>query len=194
MIAKLESQPMSTWPASNAVKAPFAQSRGTTGGWLARFVAILGLTVCAMPMAAPSALAQSNESGAPQSDGAAQGITRRINMGVGKSVIVDLPRDASEIFVADPKVANAIVRSARKLYILATGSGQTSIFAMDPQGKSIATIEINIGRDVGELGRILKTAMPETEVVPRTVNDTIILTGTVNTAACLLYTSDAADE
>ena len=108
--------------------------------------------------------------------------TRRINLGVGKSIIVDLPRDAAEVFVADPKVANAVVRTARKLYLIAAGGGQTSIFAMDAQGKQIAVIEVNIGRDIGELNRILKTAMPNTQVVPRTVNDTIILTGSVDSA------------
>jgi pilus assembly protein CpaC len=109
-------------------------------------------------------------------------LARRINLGVGKSVIIDLPRDASEIFVADPKVANAVVRSARKLYLLAVGGGQTTIFAMDPQGRQIAVLEVSIGRDVGELSRILKTAMPHTEINPRTVNDTIILTGNVDSA------------
>ena len=32
-----------------------------------------------------------------------------------ESLIVDLPRDAKEVFVANPKVANAIVRSTRKI-------------------------------------------------------------------------------
>src|SRR6202521_3700992 len=35
---------------------------------------------------------------------------RHISMGVGKSEIIDLPQDAAEIFVADPAVANAVVR------------------------------------------------------------------------------------
>ena len=36
-------------------------------------------------------------------------------------MIVDLPEDATEIFVGDPKVANAVVRSARRLYISTLG-------------------------------------------------------------------------
>ncbi|MBV9703419.1 MAG: pilus assembly protein N-terminal domain-containing protein, partial [Methylobacteriaceae bacterium] len=52
--------------------------------------------------------------------------TRSLNMGVGKSVIIDLPQDAGEIFVGNPKVANAIVRSPRKLYVLAVDNGQTT--------------------------------------------------------------------
>ena len=125
------------------------------------------------------ALAQKHGAAPVQSD---PSLARRINLGVGKSVIIDLPRDAAEVFVADPKVANAVVRSARKLYLIATGGGQTSVFAMDSEGRQIAALEITTGRDIGELNRILKTAMPNSNVVPRTVNDTIILTGTVDSA------------
>ncbi len=107
-------------------------------------------------------------------------ITRRISMGVGKSVIVDLPQDAAEIFVGNPKVANAVVRSARKLYIIGIENGQTTVFALDSQGRQIAALEISIGRDVGELEEILKAALPTSDIVTRTVNDTIILSGEVD--------------
>jgi pilus assembly protein CpaC len=107
-------------------------------------------------------------------------LTRRISMGVGKSVIVDLPQDAAEIFVGNPKVANAVVRSARKLYIIGIDNGQTTVFALDAQGRQIAALEISIGRDVGELEQILKAALPTSDIVTRTVNDTIILSGEVD--------------
>jgi pilus assembly protein CpaC len=103
-------------------------------------------------------------------------------MGVGRSIIVDLPRDATEIVVANPAVANAVVRSPRKIFVLATGAGQTTIFALDQQGRQIANIELTIGRDVGELEQILRTALPKSAIVPRTINDTIILTGFVDSA------------
>ena len=107
---------------------------------------------------------------------------RRISMGVGKTIIVDLPREASEIVVGNPKVANAIVRSSRKLYIMGEDAGQTTIFALDSAGRQIANLEISIGRDVGELAPLLKLALPKSEIVARTVNDTIILTGSVSSA------------
>jgi pilus assembly protein CpaC len=115
-------------------------------------------------------------------DGNGTGLTRTISMGVGKSVIVDLPEDASEIFVGDPKVANAIVRSARKLYVIGLDNGQTTVFAMDKAGHQIAALQISIGRDIGELQRILKVAMPTSNISTQTVNDTIVLTGEVDSA------------
>ena len=117
---------------------------------------------------------------------------RRITMGVGKSVIIDLPQDAAEIFVADPKVANAVVRSPRKLYVIGMDPGQTSVFALDQQGRQIAALELSIGRDVGELQQILRAAMPAAAITARTVNDTIILTGAVDSIEDAQRASDIA--
>jgi pilus assembly protein CpaC len=108
--------------------------------------------------------------------------TRHLQMGVGKSVIVDLPADASEIFVGDPEVANAIVRSARRLYIDAVANGQTTIFALGKDGRKIAVFEISIGRDVGELTELLRVAIPGNRIQVKTVADSIILLGSVASA------------
>ena len=109
--------------------------------------------------------------------------TQRLTMPVGKSVIVDLPSDASEVFVGRPEVANAVVRSPRRLYVMAIARGPTTIFALDKDGRQITTLEINvIGRDIGELSGILKTVMPDNDIRIQAVDDTIILTGTVASA------------
>lgn len=113
----------------------------------------------------------------------AGGMVQRINMGVGKSIILELPRDAAEIFVGNPKVANAVVRSARKLYLIGQANGQTTVFAIDSVGQRIATIEVNIGRDILELQQILRAAIADANITARTVEDTIILTGEVSSAS-----------
>ena len=109
--------------------------------------------------------------------------TRSIQMGVGKSVVLDLPRDAAEIVVGNPAIANAIVRTPRKIYLMGAAQGQTTVFAVDAQGRQFAKYELSVGRDVGELGPLLKAAIPRSEIVTRTVNDTIILTGRVASPA-----------
>lgn len=119
-------------------------------------------------------------------------LSRRLQMGAGKTVIVDLPRDAAEIVVGNPKIANAVVRSARKLYVMGSESGQTTIIALDREGRQIANLEISIGRDVGELGPLLKAALPRSEIVARTVNDTIILTGSVSSPGEAIRAVDIA--
>ena len=86
-------------------------------------------------------------------------------------MIVDLPEEASEIFVGEPSVANAVVRSARRLYIDAIANGQTTIFALDKNGRQIAIIEVSVGRDVAELTELLRAAMPGNDIQVKTVAD-----------------------
>jgi pilus assembly protein CpaC len=119
---------------------------------------------------------------------------RHISMGVGKSEIIDLPQDAAEIFVADPAVANAVVRSPRKLYVIGVAAGQTSVFALDQQGRKIAALELSIGRgDPGDLQQILRAAMPAAAITARTINDTIILTGAVDSIEDAQRATDIAN-
>jgi pilus assembly protein CpaC len=120
--------------------------------------------------------------GATSDQGGPGPIARRLQMGVGKSAIIDLPEDAGEVFVGDPNVANAVVRSARRLYVAAIGNGQTTIFAMDRQGHQIAVLEVSIGRDVGELKQILDAAIPGNEIAVKTIADSVILVGSVGSA------------
>ena len=123
---------------------------------------------------------QTKHPGSGAAIAAEQGLlSRRISMGVGKSAVIDLPGDASEVVVANPKIADAIVRTARQLYIVGVDTGQTTISAVGLDGRQIASLEISIGRDIGELSQLLRVALPKANIAPRTVNGTIILTGTV---------------
>jgi hypothetical protein len=60
-----------------------------------------------------------------------------LQLGVGQSVIRDLPEEAGEIYVGDPTVANAIVRTAKRIYISGVANGHTSIFALAKDGRRI---------------------------------------------------------
>ena len=107
---------------------------------------------------------------------------KNLQLGVGKSVIVDLPEDASEIYVGDPRIASAIVRSARRIYVSGIANGQTTIFALGREGRKIAIVEVSVGRDVGELKSLLNAAIPDNDIRVRTVANSIILTGSVASA------------
>ena len=108
---------------------------------------------------------------------------RRMDLSIGKSVIVDLPRDAKEVFVANPKVANAVVRSTRKIFVIGMENGATSIFVLDAEGRQIATLEITVGRDLNVLRQTLRSSLPGAQVEVRSAGDSILLTGAVASAS-----------
>lgn len=114
------------------------------------------------------------------------GFARRIGLSTGKSILVDLPQDAAEVFVADPKVANAIVRTPRKIYIIGTGEGTTSVFVMDKSGAQIASLDIAVSKELARqlsvLRDVLKKAMPSAQIEVSSVGDNFVLSGTVDSA------------
>lgn len=120
-------------------------------------------------------------------------VTRKIDLSIGKSFIVELPRDAKEVFVANPKVANAVVRSTRKLYIIGVADGSTSVFVMDAEGQQIAALEISIGRDLAGLQQTLKNAFPRSNIVVQPAGDSILLTGGVDTPSDATRAVDIAN-
>jgi pilus assembly protein CpaC len=93
-----------------------------------------------------------------------------------------LPEEAGEIYVGDPNVANAIVRTARRIYISGVANGHTSIFALAKDGRRIAFFQVSVGRAVGDLSALLNVAIPGNDIRVRTVENTIILTGSVASA------------
>lgn len=110
-------------------------------------------------------------------------MTRRVDLSIGKSVIIDLPRDAKEVFVANPEIANAVVRSTRKIFLIGRENGATSVFVFDADGNQIASLEINVGRDLGSLRDTLRRSFPGSGMDVKPAGDSIILTGSVNSAA-----------
>lgn len=115
-----------------------------------------------------------------------QVMARRIDLSVGKSIIIDLPRDAGEVFVAEPKVANAVVRTSRKIFIIGTGAGTTSVFVMDKTGAQIAALDIGVAkelaRELNVLREVLKKAHPNADIKVSSVGDSFVLSGTVDSA------------
>jgi pilus assembly protein CpaC len=113
-------------------------------------------------------------------------LARRIDLSVGKSIVIDLPADAGEVFVAEPKVANAVVRTARKIFIIGTGAGTTSIFVMDKKGAQIAALDIGVAkelaRELSVLREVIKKALPKADITVASVGDNFVLSGTVDSA------------
>lgn len=104
--------------------------------------------------------------------------TRFLSLGVGKSVIIDLPRDVKDVLVADPKIANAVVRSAQRAYIIGAAVGQTNVVFFDADGQQVAGYDIAVKRDLNGVRSALRQTLPGIQI--EGVGDGVILTGSVS--------------
>jgi pilus assembly protein CpaC len=143
--------------------------------WKAAVVA-LGCGLAALPVQS-TAVAESNVVKLNQGQGAG----KRIDLGLNKSLVVDLPADAYDILVANPTVADAVTRTARRIYLFGKQVGQTNIFVFGPNGEQLASFDLVIERDVAGLEGSLKKYIPDSDIKVELMNDNVILTGTVQT-------------
>jgi len=114
---------------------------------------------------------------------ASDAVSRFIPLGIGKSVAIDLPADIKDVLVADPTIANAVVRTARRVYLIGVKVGQTNIFFFDAAGKQIAGFDIAVTRDLNGVRAALKRMFPDSDINIEGVGDGVMLSGTVASPA-----------
>jgi pilus assembly protein CpaC len=115
---------------------------------------------------------------------------RFVSLGIGKSMVIDLPREIKDVLVADPKIANAVVRSTQRAYIIGAAVGQTNIVFFDSTGAQIAAYDIAVKRDLNGVRAALKQSLPNSDVQVEGVGDGVVLSGT---AASPIEAQQAAD-
>lgn len=109
------------------------------------------------------------------------GAHERVKLGLNKSLVVDLPSDAYDILVANPAVADAITRTARRIYLFGKQVGETNIFVFGANGQQIASLDIAVERDVAGLEDYIQRYIPNSDIDVELINDNVVLTGTVQT-------------
>ena len=139
------------------------------------FTAVAALML--MPILAPAIAADTDKNADVAVTGALPVKTRFLSLGVGKSVVVDLPREAKDVLVADPKIANAVIRSAQRAYIIGAAVGQTNVVFFDAEGQQVGSYDIAIKRDLNGMRSALKQMLPGVNI--EGVGDSVVLTGTV---------------
>ncbi len=120
------------------------------------------------------------------------GTKRFVKIGLGKSLIVRLPRPASDVLVADPETVDAVTRTTRTTYLIGKKVGQTNTFFFDRSGREILNLEIQVERDIAVLRRMLRKLIPGNEIKIESINDNVVLSGTVRNLSESKRASDLA--
>src|SRR5687767_1824424 len=114
---------------------------------------------------------------------ASEGTSRFVPLGIGKSIAMDLPADIKDVLVADPKIANAVIRTSRRVYIIGVAIGQTNIFFFDGEGRQIAGFDIAVTRDLNGLRGALRQGFPNSDIRVEGIGDGVMLSGVAANAA-----------
>jgi pilus assembly protein CpaC len=106
------------------------------------------------------------------SDGA-----QRILIGKNTSAAIDLKTDCDRAEIADPGVADIMVVSPRRIVVSGKAFGTTQMILR--VGKQQRVFNVAVEHDLNLLTNVIHTTAPTANVQPRSVNGTIILSGTV---------------
>ncbi|MBR0647911.1 type II and III secretion system protein family protein [Plastoroseomonas hellenica] len=107
------------------------------------------IAMVAMLISAEAALAQGS-TGAAVSGGAT-------NVGVGEGTILRMPRDITQVFIADQAVADVQIVSPRVVYVYGRRIGQTSLHAVDGSSGVVAQFQVRVERSAAAARNALPT-------------------------------------
>ena len=106
---------------------------------------------------------------------------RSIQLGVNKSVVIELPHDIKEVLVGDEKIATAVVRSHRRVFIIGVKVGQTNVYFYDADGRQIGALDIAVTHNLNGLRATLKRVLPNANIHIEAVGDDgVMLSGSAS--------------
>lgn len=108
---------------------------------------------------------------------------RVLDLPLGKSAIIELPTDVRDMLVTNPLVADAVLRSPRRIYVLGLTAGATDAVFFDEAGRRILQLNIRVGQDTSLLSSTLNTVIQGGTIKVVPLKDSVILSGMVMNAA-----------
>ncbi|UYN99339.1 MAG: type II and III secretion system protein family protein [Devosia sp.] len=118
----------------------------------------------------------------------AYGATRALDIELNKSMLVDLPAGVAEVIVSQPNVAAAIMRTRTRAILQGITGGNTNVFFLDDNGRTIQVLDLNVIEEPSQVGNALEAALarviPGSRIRVESVTlgggtNRVVLTGTV---------------
>ena len=121
--------------------------------------------------------------GAPRDARAAADIIKtspqHIALEVREGSLVRLDRPASNVFIADPDVADVEIKSPTLIYVFGKSPGETSLYALGSDDRVLFSGLVSVGHDVTRLKEALHLLLPESDIKATSFDGSVILSGHV---------------
>jgi pilus assembly protein CpaC len=158
-------------------------SRGSAGALL--------LAVCGMAIAATAAQSNDRPRGGEQLTIQQSVLTiparanfpleKKVDLGKGKSLLVQFPFELKDVLVADPETLDVVVQASNRVFLIGKKVGSSNAFFFDSKGQQILTLEVQIGADLGSLESLLARLVPGSNIHTELAGGAIVLSGQVRT-------------
>jgi pilus assembly protein CpaC len=119
-------------------------------------------------------------------------VHQRLVLPLDKAAIVQIDADARDVLVSNPEIVDAVVRTPRRIFLLAMKAGQTNAFFFDAAGHQLLSLDIRVERDITDLAQLIRSDLPGSSVKVSAMNDNVVLSGKVANAQASSRAQDLA--
>ncbi|WP_208978091.1 type II and III secretion system protein family protein [Labrenzia sp. 011] len=157
---------------------------------LRTFMAAVAVFAVALTVPAQFAAAEGNFPSQVHIAAGERASGRILNVGVGRSVVVNLAEDAADVLVSNPEIADAVLRTPRRIFVIGNTAGQSRLVLFSRSGRELASFDLRVERDTSDMTRIIRRLIPGSNISAESVNGNVILSGT---AKSTIEAQQAAD-
>lgn len=113
---------------------------------------------------------------------------------INKSQILKVDQVFSDLLVGNPKIADVVPLTNRTVYVLGKEHGTTSLSIYGKGKQLLAILDLVVTHNLDGLKKRLFELMPEEKIEVRSVNNAVVLAGTVTTAARVKQAMELAEQ
>lgn len=139
----------------------------------------LAVVIVAASIFVPTTASAQQSLGARVLEPTSNALTIEVNEGT----LIRLDAPASEVFIANPDIADVQVKSNRVIYIFGKAQGETTFYALDKDDKTLFSSTISVTRNVSALRNAYKRMLPGVPIEVTTLGQLIVLQGNVGSPA-----------
>ena len=150
---------------------------------LSWIIPTLALLLASLPAAAEAAspAPQSRPANLAKIDEGGRG--QPITLTTTKARQITMPVDVRDVVIADPTVADVLIKTPRLVYLIGSKVGDTNAVFLDAQGHQVLKLDIRVDRDLTALRTALAELVPGTDIKVATLGQDLVISGEVPSAA-----------
>ncbi|MEG3178607.1 type II and III secretion system protein family protein [Sphingomonas sp. RB3P16] len=105
--------------------------------------------------------------------------TTEVVLSTGQGELINLPASVSDVWISNPGVADVYVNSPRQIHLFGKDFGEATLFATAANGTVVYAANVRVSQNLSSIDRMVKLAMPDSDIKVTTVGQIAVLTGTV---------------
>ncbi|MFZ0695289.1 MAG: type II and III secretion system protein family protein, partial [Alphaproteobacteria bacterium] len=146
-------------------------------------ILLLGLAVLVAVLPSTIGMAQQQRHEIVVTPQSAVQAKQTLSLPINKSEVFEVNQAISKIAIGNAEIADAVAVGEHSFYVYGKKSGSTNLSVYSRDAKLLAVIDIIVGADVDAVKKALYDAFPQEKIAVSSVNDTIMLSGALNSPA-----------